>query len=281
MRRRGLDASFPATGRTACLVGDEREAFWSLIWDYCGVVGDKGERVLVDGDRMPGARFFPDARLNFAENLLRRKGARRRARLSRRGQGRAAAVLGRAARAGFAAAAAVPGRGRQAGRPGRGDDAEHARDGRGHAGGDVARRGVVVLLARFRRAGRARPLRPDRARASSSRCDGYWYGGKAHRRRATRSRRWRRRLPTVRDGADRRLSRRAPTRSPRASPKAATLDDALRRSPPAEVDFERLPFAHPLYILFSSGTTGVPKCIVHSAGGTLLQHLKEHRLHAT
>jgi acetoacetyl-CoA synthetase len=44
--------------------------------------------------------------------------------------------------------------------------------------------------------------------------------------------------------------------------------------------FERLPFAHPLYILFSSGTTGIPKCIVHSAGGTLLQHLKEQRLHA-
>lgn len=48
---------------------------------------------------------------------------------------------------------------------------------------------------------------------------------------------------------------------------------------PATIAFERLPFAHPLYILFSSGTTGIPKCIVHSAGGTLLQHLKEHRLH--
>jgi len=46
------------------------------------------------------------------------------------------------------------------------------------------------------------------------------------------------------------------------------------------VAFERFPFAHPLFILFSSGTTGVPKCIVHSAGGTLLQHLKEHRLHS-
>jgi acetoacetyl-CoA synthetase len=54
-----------------------------------------------------------------------------------------------------------------------------------------------------------------------------------------------------------------------------------RPSGPRPVQFERLPFAHPLYILFSSGTTGVPKCIVHSAGGTLLQHLKEHRLHAT
>ncbi len=54
---------------------DDREAFWSLLWDFCGVVGEKGERVLVDGDRMPGAAFFPDARLNFAENLLRKRGA--------------------------------------------------------------------------------------------------------------------------------------------------------------------------------------------------------------
>jgi acetoacetyl-CoA synthetase len=45
------------------------------------------------------------------------------------------------------------------------------------------------------------------------------------------------------------------------------------------LDFNRLPFSHPLYIMFSSGTTGMPKCIVHSAGGTLLQHLKEHLLH--
>jgi len=50
----------------------DRERFWNLIWDFTGVAGDKGARVLVDGDRMPGARFFPDARLNFAENLLLR-----------------------------------------------------------------------------------------------------------------------------------------------------------------------------------------------------------------
>ena len=53
-----------------------------------------------------------------------------------------------------------------------------------------------------------------------------------------------------------------------------------RLSKPKPLTFERLPFSHPLYILFSSGTTGVPKCIVHSAGGTLVQHLKEQRLHS-
>ena len=61
-------------------------------------------------------------------------------------------------------------------------------------------------------------------------------------------------------------------------PGGRTLDDALAPFAAREVTFARLPFAHPLLILFSSGTTGVPKCIVHSAGGTLLQHLKEHRL---
>jgi acetoacetyl-CoA synthetase len=64
-----------------------------------------------------------------------------------------------------------------------------------------------------------------------------------------------------------------------AAPATQAWDDCLAGAPEADPGFLRLPFDQPLYILFSSGTTGAPKCIVHGAGGTLLQHLKEHRLH--
>ncbi|MCG8673704.1 MAG: acetoacetate--CoA ligase [Pseudomonadales bacterium] len=62
-------------------------------------------------------------------------------------------------------------------------------------------------------------------------------------------------------------------------PGAKLWQSVLDSHSPSSIEFEQLPFDHPLYIMYSSGTTGVPKCIVHSAGGTLLQHLKEHLLH--
>ncbi len=140
-------------------------AFWDLVWDFCGVIGEKGARRLAAGDSMREARFFPDARLNFAENLLRQTGGGDGDRLSRRGQGRAAPQLGRAPRARLAPAAGDEGGRRHRRRPRRGDASEHAGDDRGHARGGLARRDLLLLLAGFRRARRARPLRPDRPKA--------------------------------------------------------------------------------------------------------------------
>jgi acetoacetyl-CoA synthetase len=108
-------------------------------------------------------------------------------------------------------------------------------------------------------------------------CDGYFYNGKeiglADKLRSVVAR-----LPTV--------ARTlvvpfvgSPDAVAADVPGAISLEAALAPFAAAPVRYKRLPFAHPLYILFSSGTTGVPKCIVHSAGGTLLQHLKEQQLH--
>src|SRR5436190_10482904 len=66
------NADYPEAHRWSI---ENREEFWSAVWDFCGVVGEKGSVVLRDGDRMPGATWFPEARLNFAENLLSERDA--------------------------------------------------------------------------------------------------------------------------------------------------------------------------------------------------------------
>ena len=139
------------------------DLFWSLVWDFCEVIGDKGERLVADHGKMPGARYLPDSTLNFAENLLRRSDggeaivfrgedkvvtrltfAELNALVSRMQQALRAAGVG----VGDRVAAMLP----------NGPDAVGA-----GARGDLDRRDLVVLLAGFRRARRARPLRPDRA----------------------------------------------------------------------------------------------------------------------
>lgn len=118
-------------------------------------------------------RRRPDARCPFlsgSEAQLRRKpaaqdGERRCLDLPRRGQGELPADLGRTARPGVASATGAEGAGDRRRRPRRRDDAEHARDDRTHACDRFRRRHLVVLFARFRRAGRPRPLRPDRPQA--------------------------------------------------------------------------------------------------------------------
>ena len=123
-----------------------REAFWSAVWDDSGVRGVKGERLLVD-DAMPGARFFPDATLNFAENLLVRDDDGEA--IVFRGEDKAASSheLARAERARVEAPAVVGGARRWPWRPRSRYDAEPAADRGADARGDVAGRDVVVLLA--------------------------------------------------------------------------------------------------------------------------------------
>ncbi len=253
-------------------------AFWDLVWDFSGVIGDKGERRLIDADRMAGAQFFPDARLNFAENLLRRDDAadaivfwgedRVRRRLSWRELNALVSRLQQALRdmgvgPGDHVAALMPNMPET----------------------------IAALLAAASLGGVWSSASPDFGpRGALDRfgqiapkvliaCDGYYYAGKTIAAAE--------KLGEIVAGLPDDLAVIVVPYIGRAGevaaglPNARTLDEVVAPYQPAPLTYERLPFAHPLYILFSSGTTGVPKCIVHSAGGTLLQHLKEHRLQSS
>ncbi len=256
---------------------DDRPAFWDLVWDYADVIGDKGERRVADPDRMPGARFFPDATLNFAENLLVRdddgdaivfrgeEGTSRRLswrKLNHLVSRMQQALIAEGVGVGDRVAGLLPN----------------------------TPEAVAAMLATASLGAVWSSASPDfGANAVIDRfgqiapkvlfsVDGYRYAGKEIRlgeklaavipqlpglMRAVV-------MPFLGDAE-----------SVAASlPKARSLDAALAPFAARPVAFSRVPFGHPLYILFSSGTTGVPKCIVHSVGGTLLQHVKEHRLHS-
>ncbi|WP_159592947.1 acetoacetate--CoA ligase [Chelativorans xinjiangense] len=256
---------------------EEREAFWPLVWDFCGIVGERGERVLVDGEKMPGASFFPDAKLNFAENLLRKSGAEDA--IVFRGEDKVArrlswdelrALVSRLQQL-FKAEGVKPGDRIAAMMPNMPETvaAMLAAASLGaiwsSCSPDFGSRGV---LDRFGQ------IEPVLFIAS----DGYWYNGKPFEV-AGKMAEILAALPGVRKALVVDYLGKA-RETAGGIDRAVALEDALLPFTPAEIAYERLPFAHPLYILFSSGTTGIPKCIVHSAGGTLIQHLKEQRLHA-
>ena len=262
---------------------DRREEFWRAVWDFCGVIGERGARTLIDPEKMPGAKWFPDARINYAENLLARDIEPGEAdALVFRGEDKMARRVSNAelVAATSRVAGALKAHGRRGRRSRRRLPPEHARGHRRDAAASEPRRDLVVVLARLRRARRARPLRPDRA-------------ARAVRRRRLLVRRQGAPIPRH---ASPRSSRRCHRSSASSSSPTCAIPAAAGRAAPIRgavtwgeflalhrarpLAFARLPFDHPLYILYSSGTTGVPKCIVHGAGGTLLQHLKEHRLHS-
>ena len=251
-------------------------AFWDLLWDFTGVIGTKGETILEDGDRMPGARFFPDANINFAENLLRRRDDHLA--FVFRGEDNVARTMSHAALAdlvsrlqqAFAALGIGVGDRVAAMMPNMPETvaAMLAATSLGaiwsSCSPDFGSRGV---LDRFGQ------IEPKLFIA----CDGYWYNGKQIHI-AAKLAEIVDQLPTLSAAIIVPYLGRAEEVALDIG-KAVALDTFIANFEPRPLEFARLPFDHPLYILFSSGTTGVPKCIVHGAGGTLLQHLKEHRLH--
>jgi len=254
----------------------EPEKFWSEVWRFCGVIGEMhGGPALADGGKLPGARFFPQARLNFAENLLRRKdrgpamifwGEDKVRRTLSWGEvhdtvarlAQALAALGLAS--GDRVAGYLPNMPEA-------PIAMLAAASRGAVWSSCSPDfGVQGVIDRFGQ------IAPKVLFA----VDGYFYNGKSHDCLAKLGE-IAERLPSVQKIIIVPYANPAPDLGGLA--KAVLLGDFIAAHKAANIDYVRVPFDHPLYVLYSSGTTGVPKCIMHGVGGTLLQHLKEHRFH--
>jgi acetoacetyl-CoA synthetase len=264
---------------------EDLEAFWQAVWDYCGIHASVPPERVLGGRVMPGAEWFPGARLNYAQHVLRREqpGADALLFLS---ETRPAAGLDWADLAGQVRILGTRLRGMGV-RPG------------DRVASYLANipQAVISLLATASIGATWTACSPDfgwrgvldRFRQLRPRvlfcADGYAFGGKTFDRR---SELWQ--IARGLDGLEHVVRVPFPgLPGEDAEPGAgvpgarqAVSWDALLDHPPvpaAEFAFEQVPFGHPLWILFSSGTTGLPKAIVHSHGGILLEQMKLQTLH--
>lgn len=251
------------------------EEFWGAIWDFTCIIGEKGKEVIIrptDGG-MLGTRWFPDARLNFAENLLR--GDDMRTAVIEAGEEGVYRVLSMGELRRMVARAQT---GLRALGVSRGD----------RVAGIVTNgvEGLVALLATTSLGAVWTSCSPDfgvqgivdrigqvQPKVLITSLE-YRYNGKefdirdkigavCERMESISA------LVTLTNETDLSIAK---------TLKVLNWQE-LCQSGPSKLQFTRVPFDHPLYILYTSGTTGLPKAIVHSVGGTLIQHLKEHQLH--
>jgi len=254
----------------------ERADFWESVWDFGGVIASRPyDQVLVDGDKMPGSKWFAGSRMNFAENLLRYrdgqtalvfKGEQQEAiRITYAELYDRVARLAKSLRAmgvtvGDRVSGFVPNMMETV-------VAMLAATSIGAIWSSCSPDfGIKGVLDRF---GQIEPKVVFTA-------NGYAYNGKTFDS-LQRVSDILNSLPSVEKVVVIPYTESRPDIS--MINNSVLFDDFLAAEDNLEIEFEQLPFDHPLYIMYSSGTTGVPKCIVHGAGGTLIQHLKEHILH--
>jgi acetoacetyl-CoA synthetase len=254
---------------------EHSQEFWNLVWDEFGVIGEKGGTTLVDGERMPGARWFPDGRLNFAENLLRRRGRGEAIvfwgedRIKRRithdqlhdlDSRLAQALADAGVKKGDRVAGYLPNLPQSTA-------AMLATASLGAVWSSCSPDfGVRSVVDRFAQ------IEPRVLLA----VDGYRYGGRDHERLGV-VRELQQALPSLERTVV--LGYLDPEPSLGRLRATTSWDAFVAEGGEDPLSFAQVPFDHPLWVLYSSGTTGLPKAIVHGHGGILLELLKMLHLH--